>query len=69
PGKLPDKFSYRTNSSGRVFAWDKASMTAFRVDSETNFVPIDDTHTSLKVWLNMPRVSREEAESLLKAES
>ena len=67
PGKLPDNLSFRTNSSGRVFAWDKTSMTAFRVDSFTKLVPIEDSHTSLKVWLNMPVVSREEAESLLSA--
>ena len=67
PGKLPDNLSFRTNSTGGVFAWDKTSMTAFRVDSFTKLVPIEDSHTSLKVWLNMPIVSREEAESLLSA--
>jgi len=67
PGKLPDNLSFRTNSSGRVFAWDKASMTAFRVESFKKFVPIEDSHTRLKVWLNMPEVSREEAESLISA--
>jgi hypothetical protein len=66
PSKLPDKFEYRTTATA-VFAWDKASMTAFRVDSFTKLVPIEDSHTSLKVWLNMPIVSREEAESLLSA--
>jgi len=66
-GKLPDNLSFRTNSTGRVFAWDKTSRTAFRVDSFKNLVPIEDSETRLKVWLNMPVVSREEAESLLSA--
>jgi len=48
PSKLPDKFEYRTTATA-VFAWDKASMTAFRVESFTKLVPIDDSHTSLKV--------------------
>jgi len=65
--RLPDKFEYRSNSGGVVFAWDNDEMTAFRVESFTKLVPIEDSHTSLKVWLNMPVVSREEAESLLSA--
>lgn len=65
--RLPDKFEYRSNSGGVVFAWDNDEMTAFRVESFTKLVPIEDLHTSLKVWLNMPVVSREEAESLLSA--
>jgi|GEM_PF-1449181 hypothetical protein len=65
--KLPDKFEYRSNSGGVVFAWDNEEMTAFRVDSFKNFVPISDPDTSLKVWMRMSPVSREEAESILKA--
>jgi len=64
--KLPDKFEYRSNSGGVVFAWDRASNTAFRVDSFEKFVPISDPHTSTKVRLSMSPVSREEAERLLK---
>lgn len=67
--RLPDKFEYRSNSGGVVFAWDNEAMTAFRVESFKKFVPISDPDTSLKVAMRMEPLSREAAESLLKAES
>jgi len=67
PSKLPDIFSYRTNSGGVVFAWDEESWTAFRVDSFDKWVEIKDPDTSLKVCMRKPVISREEAESLLSA--
>ncbi len=66
PSKLPDKFEYRTTATA-VFAWDRASNTAYRVDSFEKWVEIKDPDTSLKVCMRMPVISREEAESLLSA--
>ena len=63
---LPDSLEYRLSDDGLVFACDMKAFKSFAIVGD-KLVEIEDPRTSAKVRARMLRLSKAEAEELLKA--